>query len=407
MKKHSTLLLLTILISATLITATFPFVKAASATIIVPNDYTTIQAAINNSADGDTIFVRKGIYRENPIVNKSISLTGENCSSTTIEISNSLRIQKENATVTGFTIKGKGGDGILGGTGISLEASYCNISGNKVTEVTHGMIMFESNNSCITGNVFENIGSSSAIQLNFANWNLVSNNYIDSCVEGIQIWQNSNNNTVTENTIKYCQDVAIRFQYSDDNTIVGNNISLSGYGTTIYGSNRNTISNNNYVYNTVQFDASETYYLTFGYNRSVNTINGNYWSDYNGTDNNGDGIGDKPYIIDANNKDNNPLLKQTSTLNQLIPTPSPTNTPTSFSIPNPNTTNPTSSQTPNPTPSLTTPNSPSHQPTLSPSSPPPNDNVDGTNSPLLEIGIIVFIVAAFLASIVVYFIKKR
>jgi nitrous oxidase accessory protein NosD len=28
---------------------------------------------------------------------------------------------------------------------------------------------------------------------------------------------------------------------------------------------------------------------------------GNYWSDYNGTGNNGDGIGDSSYIIDANN----------------------------------------------------------------------------------------------------------
>jgi hypothetical protein len=35
---------------------------------------------------------------------------------------------------------------------------------------------------------------------------------------------------------------------------------------------------------------------------------GNYWSDYTGKDYNEDGIGDTPYIIDANNKDNYPIV---------------------------------------------------------------------------------------------------
>jgi hypothetical protein len=35
---------------------------------------------------------------------------------------------------------------------------------------------------------------------------------------------------------------------------------------------------------------------------------GNYWSDYKETDANHDGIGDTPYVIDANNTDNYPLM---------------------------------------------------------------------------------------------------
>ncbi len=138
--------------------------------------------------------------------------------------------------------------------------------------------------------------------------NLINKNYIVSCVEGIQIWQNSNNNTITENTITNCQYTAIGFQYSNDKRgklEITYHIQDSEHPYTLL--TRNIISNNNYVNNTSQFGASEWYYLTWGGNRSINTLYKNYWSDYNGTDTNDDGIGDTPYVVDEYNQDNHTI----------------------------------------------------------------------------------------------------
>ncbi len=316
-KTKSFALVLVVLFLASLVVLPPATVKAQSKTITVPDDYVSIQKAIDNALDGDTIYVKKGVYIENPVVNKSISLVGEDRDATVIDVTAGLKVQRDNVTVTGLTI-------FDGYDGISVGANYCNISGNKIKQATHGIVVFGNNNH-ITGNTLESIGLSSAIQLNFANRNLINNNYIDSCVEGIQIWQNSNNNTIAENTITNIKATAIGFQYSNYNTITGNNISYSDLGTAIYGSSWNTISNNNYFCNRVQFGANEWYYLTWGGNRSINTINENYWSDYNGTDANKDGVGDTPYIIDAYNQDNNPIMLP---ILVTMPNSGPTSSPT-------------------------------------------------------------------------------
>ncbi len=319
-RKISTIILLSMII-VTLVAGlqNVELVNADSKTIIVPTDYLTIQDAIDNAVEGDTIYVKKGVYVENPVVNKTVSLVGEDRDATVIDVTAGLKVESNRVTLTGFTIYD-------GWRGISLSGNQCIISGNKITNATNGIVLFGCENNSITENIFLSIGLSSAIQLNFANRNLVNKNYIDSCVEGIQIWQSSNNNTITENTIIGCQDHAIGFQYSNDNKVTRNNITRSGCGTSIYGSNWNVISYNNYVDNAVQFSTNEDYYLSFGNNASINTIERNYWSDYNGIDANDDGTGDVPYVIDDKNKDNYPFMKSVSTQSTSLSNQNPTPT---------------------------------------------------------------------------------
>jgi parallel beta-helix repeat protein len=325
--------------------------KAEPVTLVVPTDYSTIQQAIDHSSDGDTIYIKKGTYAENPIINKSIILIGEDRDTTIIDmtagrkverndLTTCLRMQHDDVTITGLTIFG-------GWLGIEVFANYCNISGNKIMTSQNCIELIRSENCIVIGNVFHLNGTSTGIHLLVSNNNIISQNNLGFCTEGITIRQQSSNNTITKNSITNCDAVALLFlEAGAYNIVKANNMSNSKYGTIVYGSSHNTITNNNFVNNTIQLSTNESYYLSFGYNRSVNTIVQNFWSDYDGIDANVNGVGDTPYIIDPYNNDSQPLMLPFDINNAPDPTPNPTPTlcpsPTSSLIP-------TETPTPSPT----------------------------------------------------------
>ena len=78
-----------------------------------PGNYTTIQKAINEAADGDTIYVFSGTYPENIELGKSLSLLGEDKYTTIIDGKQegcTINLSSENANIENFTILGGGFD---------------------------------------------------------------------------------------------------------------------------------------------------------------------------------------------------------------------------------------------------------------------------------------------------------
>jgi parallel beta-helix repeat protein len=132
--------------------------------IIVPDDYSTIQAAIDNSDDGDTIFVRAGTYYENVIVDKSISLIGENRETTIIDANNEgtvVSVSKDNVKITGFNITNSGDFelGVTPPSGIMIrDSSHSNISGNIISNNLNGLMIGLSECIIIHENLFINDG---------------------------------------------------------------------------------------------------------------------------------------------------------------------------------------------------------------------------------------------------------
>ncbi|MEM3378727.1 MAG: NosD domain-containing protein [Candidatus Bathyarchaeia archaeon] len=138
---------------------------------------------------------------------------------------------------------------------------------------------------------YENAITSPASLCIEGNANIVAKNTLTH--GGISV-NSGSNNIVCANKIVNGNSLGIG---GSNNQFYANHIENSSIGADIAGdkahSSNNLIYQNNFVNNTRQV-----------YNLGVNTAIfwdngtiGNYWSDYNGTANNGDGIGDTPYFI--------------------------------------------------------------------------------------------------------------
>jgi len=314
-----------------------------------PANFTRIQDAINSSlvTDGDIIYVYNGIYNENIIVNKTVSLIGEHRETAIIDgggTGNVISIVVSNVSVNGFTIKKSGplpNSGILidpytNGNNISNNKIIDNSQGirfgdfsrnniicdNNISNNGDGIILYRSSNNVVSRNVIsynDNVGisfyypgdnsirdnnisdNSDGIYLYSSSNNEVSGNTISSNIYyGIRL-DSSGNNVFSRNVILYNDLAGMSLYSSSNNTISGNTVSSNDpYGIYLFDSNNNTVYHNNFN-NTDQVSGVYTNLWDYG-------EEGNYWSDYAGQDQNEDGIGDSPYIIDETNQDKYPLM---------------------------------------------------------------------------------------------------
>ena len=119
-------------------------------------DYNNIQDAINAAENGDTIFVYSGIYYENIIVNKSISITGQNNEDTIVDGMQkgdviSVSGLSNNVKISGFTIQNAGFDRYS--AGIDIDSYNCTISNNIINGCNMGICVELWSHKC---NIFEN-----------------------------------------------------------------------------------------------------------------------------------------------------------------------------------------------------------------------------------------------------------
>jgi parallel beta-helix repeat protein len=90
--------------------------KSSSTTMTVPDDYPTIQTAVNAAAPGGFIRVRAGVYHEHVVLNTTVNLVGDGWENTTIDgqgMGSVVTVIASNVSVSGFTVQ-NGDNGIYG-----------------------------------------------------------------------------------------------------------------------------------------------------------------------------------------------------------------------------------------------------------------------------------------------------
>jgi parallel beta-helix repeat protein len=215
-----------------------------------PGNYSKIQDAIENSSDGDTVFVYddSSPYYENVLVNKSITLKGENKKTTIIDgkkVDFVIHVRADSVTITGFMIIHS-----------RFHINYAGI-----------MVSF-SDNSHIYDNIIENNHNGIRVTYSY-HCNITSNILDDNYFYGIVI-DKSPYTYISKNKVTNTSWFGIDIHYTSDTVICElNHIEKTGYtGIFLSRSQSNIIRNNNFIKN-----KHHAFYMNCSNNWS-----GNYWN---------------------------------------------------------------------------------------------------------------------------------
>jgi parallel beta-helix repeat protein len=284
--------------------------------VVQDNDdgiYLTLSSSHNLVAQNtveDNVFGITVKAANNTLTNNTVTRSGRG-----------IIVTADNTTLTNNTVTHTTGDGILlidnshttltrntieanTGYGIRIHSSSHNtLQNNTLAHNRDAIFVFtDSNHNRLIGNTLT--ANTRGIYLLYYSTNnsLIANTATGNGI-GIQLTQSCNNNTLTAN-VAFANTLGLGLKDSRNNTVTGNQLLSNQQGLTLEAAaNHNTFSRNSFVNN------AHHVLITASADTCWDTDDtGNYWSNYTGVDADGDGIGDTPFPIDADNTDHYPLM---------------------------------------------------------------------------------------------------
>jgi parallel beta-helix repeat protein len=189
-----------------------------------------------------------------------------------------------------------------------------NITGNYFERCSTAIATYDCDENLIENNNIR--GCDGGISLHvFSSGNIVSSNFVNACGGGISLPQGATYSVIFNNTVINCGVGIMVDKSSHSNTIFNNTLAGNGFTTSAYvlasdDSNCGIVimegsSSNNISWNSISHNRRNAQNHV-----PNNNYDHNYWSDYQGHDNDENGIGDTPYDVpgDSPTQDLHPLM---------------------------------------------------------------------------------------------------